>query len=291
MAVENNSIVYSFIVPHYNSPRDLKRCLDSIPHRDDVQVIVVDDNSDPDVVAVIRDYEALFSNSCFIFSKKNGGAGYARNLGLKRAIGKWIVFADADDYFHPCINDALDQYSDSLVDIVFFKGDSIDADTGQPSFRTHHLNTAFEKAAESGDFTQLLFFSAVYMRLISRDVIIKNDIQFNETQWANDVVFCAKLAASSSSYALSPLCIYCLTKSSNSLTCNMSCESQIVRLIENLSAAEIYRKFVPTDLIASDLFQRWKMIYKCRKVKAIAVLPKVIRCCRWNFVKELYKLR
>jgi glycosyltransferase involved in cell wall biosynthesis len=37
---------YSFIIPHKNCPDLLQRCVDSIPDRDDVQVIVVDDNSD-----------------------------------------------------------------------------------------------------------------------------------------------------------------------------------------------------------------------------------------------------
>ena len=41
-------IVYSFIIPHKNCPVLLNRCLDSIPIRDDVQIIVVDDNSDVD---------------------------------------------------------------------------------------------------------------------------------------------------------------------------------------------------------------------------------------------------
>ena len=39
---------YSFIIPHKNCPNLLQRCVDSIPERDDVQVIVVDDNSDAD---------------------------------------------------------------------------------------------------------------------------------------------------------------------------------------------------------------------------------------------------
>ena len=43
-------INYSVIIPHKNIPKLLQRCLDSIPVRDDLQVIVVDDNSDLDVV-------------------------------------------------------------------------------------------------------------------------------------------------------------------------------------------------------------------------------------------------
>jgi glycosyltransferase involved in cell wall biosynthesis len=39
-------INYSFIIPHHNSPKLLERCLNSIPQRDDIEIIVVDDNSD-----------------------------------------------------------------------------------------------------------------------------------------------------------------------------------------------------------------------------------------------------
>lgn len=45
-----SNINYSIIIPHKNIPQLLQRCLDSIPIRDDVQVIVVDDNSDTDKV-------------------------------------------------------------------------------------------------------------------------------------------------------------------------------------------------------------------------------------------------
>lgn len=41
---------YTIIIPHRNIPKLLQRCLDSIPHRDDLHIIVVDDNSDPDKV-------------------------------------------------------------------------------------------------------------------------------------------------------------------------------------------------------------------------------------------------
>ncbi len=43
-------ISYSIIIPHKNSAKLLQYCLDSIPIRDDVQVIVVDDNSEPEKV-------------------------------------------------------------------------------------------------------------------------------------------------------------------------------------------------------------------------------------------------
>ena len=43
----DDRINYSIIIPHRNIPLLLRRCLDSIPRRMDIQIIVVDDNSDP----------------------------------------------------------------------------------------------------------------------------------------------------------------------------------------------------------------------------------------------------
>ena len=41
---------YSFIIPHRNTPKLLQRLLDSIPERDDVEIVIIDDNSDNSIV-------------------------------------------------------------------------------------------------------------------------------------------------------------------------------------------------------------------------------------------------
>ena len=88
---------YSIIIPHKNIPDLLKRCLDSIPRRNDVQIIVVDDNSDPEKVD-FSNFPGVGEKCVEVYFTKEGkGAGFARNVGLKYAIGKWVLFADADD--------------------------------------------------------------------------------------------------------------------------------------------------------------------------------------------------
>src|SRR5690554_2433886 len=94
------SINYSIIIPHKNIPELLDRCLKSIPIRDDVQVIVVDDNSDPDKVDFFEFPGLNRHNTDVYFTKEKKGAGYARNVGLTKAIGKWLIFSDADDFFN-----------------------------------------------------------------------------------------------------------------------------------------------------------------------------------------------
>ena len=112
---------FSFIIPHKNTPDLLQKCLDSIPHRKDVEIIVVDDNSDPTKV----DFEHFpgLNDACVkvIFDKDGGGCSHATNIALNNATGKWIVRGDADDFFEPDIVKAMDEYADSNYDIIFLR--------------------------------------------------------------------------------------------------------------------------------------------------------------------------
>lgn len=100
---------YSFVIPHHNSPELLNRCLNSIPQRDDIEIIVIDDNSDEDKKPKLSRPDVKLIS---IDAEHTKGAGRARNYGLKEATGKWIVFSDADDFFIPSFIDVLDQYKD-----------------------------------------------------------------------------------------------------------------------------------------------------------------------------------
>src|SRR5690606_10038136 len=116
---------YSIIIPHKNIPKLLERCLWSIPRRDDLQIIVVDDNSDPALVD-FTNFPGL--NDPFvevIFTKEGKGAGYARNVGVSKAKGRMLLFADADDFFNYCIYDVLEEYKDNDIDLIYFKCNSL----------------------------------------------------------------------------------------------------------------------------------------------------------------------
>ena len=76
---------YSIIIPHYNIPNLLRRLLDSVPSRNDLEAIIIDDNSDSNAVD-FEQFPGLDKNNVkVIFDKKGGGGGYARNIGLKHA--------------------------------------------------------------------------------------------------------------------------------------------------------------------------------------------------------------
>ena len=120
--------LFSIIIPHYNIPDLLMRCLKSIPVTEDIQVVVVDDNS-PDVDTYLERYAELSRPYLeFVRTTKGGGAGYARNIGMEHAKGKWLLFADADDLYVDGMYDIICQWVDSDADIVFFKIQSVMSD-------------------------------------------------------------------------------------------------------------------------------------------------------------------
>ena len=125
-------ILYSIIIPHKDIPCLLQRCLDSIPPRDDVQIIVADDDSSPDVVDFAHFPGSDRTDVEILFTKEGRGAGYARNCGLARAKGRWLVFADADDFFLPGFLNVLDTYRNTDYDLITFRAETVDSDTLAP---------------------------------------------------------------------------------------------------------------------------------------------------------------
>lgn len=90
----------SVIIPIYNSALVLSRCLDSIlcqTYRN-IEVILVDDCSLDQSRRIMERYAEIDKRIKCIYSYQNGGAAYARNLGLDAATGDFIMFADSDDY-------------------------------------------------------------------------------------------------------------------------------------------------------------------------------------------------
>ncbi len=89
----------SLIIPVYNVEAFLERCLESVQNQTykDAEVIIVNDGSTDNSYKIIDDYVARNEN--FVTYKiENSGLGGARNYGLSKATGDYVVFLDSDDY-------------------------------------------------------------------------------------------------------------------------------------------------------------------------------------------------
>lgn len=89
----------SVIVPVYNVERYLKRCIDSIINQtySNLEIILIDDGSTDKSGAICDEYKEKNDN-LLVVHKENGGLSSARNEGLNRAGGDYIIFVDSDDW-------------------------------------------------------------------------------------------------------------------------------------------------------------------------------------------------
>ena len=209
------SINYSIIIPHKNIPKLLVRCINSIPERDDIQIVIVDDDSD-DADSYLEKYPELFRHDVeFVYTKEAKGAGYARNIGLKHAKGKWIVFADADDFFLPKWTEITDQYLDTDADVIQFRIEDI---ITYKDCRWH--NASFDEYAKGiiSDRDLLFFHNTCWAKMLKAEFIRNNEILFEEIKFGNDVFFGYKVAALANHITISQSAIYDLTYREGSLT-------------------------------------------------------------------------
>ena len=110
----------SIIIPVYNQEELVIRCLNSIPKRNDIEIIVINDGSTDNTKKVLNEYKKHYSKLKIISYDKNNGVSYARNKGIDKAIGEYILFIDSDDYINSDVfNDIVDNDL-GFVDIVFY---------------------------------------------------------------------------------------------------------------------------------------------------------------------------
>ena len=167
---------FSIIIPHKEIPDLLMRCLQSIPVSEDIQVIVVDDNS-ADADTYLERYPEL-SRPYLEFIRTTKG------VGLDHAKGKWILFADSDDFFVEDMYDIICSYVDSETDVIYFKSNSVlSADINREAKRNAHVNKIINQYLIDGDEWPIRAQMYVpWGKMVKRDVMVKHDIRFDEDE-------------------------------------------------------------------------------------------------------------
>ena len=215
-------IDYTIIIAHKNSPELLQYCLDSIPVREDVQVIVVDDDSSAEIVDFEHFPRWKGAHYQFFFTKEGKGAGYARNVGLEHAEGKWVFFLDADDYLLPEVNGIFDEEKETDADIIYFRTKAVMLeDRSSYSKRADFYNRLVDQYLESSDerVIRSLWLSAAN-KIIKLKLLQDHGIRFDEIRYSNDCFFSVKAGVCAEKIAVREKMYYCITESGSSLTSN-----------------------------------------------------------------------
>ena len=120
----------SFVIPAYNASETIVRCLDSIYNlplvESDFEVIIIDDCSMDNTIAIIKEYSKNHSNITLLSQSENHRQGAARNRGVDCAKAEYIVFVDSDDESDCGVVDALNLAKEYNLDIAVMNYVNVD---------------------------------------------------------------------------------------------------------------------------------------------------------------------
>ncbi|WP_028274912.1 glycosyltransferase family 2 protein [Atopococcus tabaci] len=165
----------SLIIPIYNTPKSkLIRCLESVMSLQNLsfEVLLINDGSDSYIEEVCLKFVSRFKNFKYMY-KPNGGVSSARNLGLKKARGSYIMFVDSDDILHAEKIDKkiLKNNPDTIIYDNIVNTQIKKTFCGNEDYVEH--DEAMELALTSNKL------NTVWGKLFKRKYILENNIIFN----------------------------------------------------------------------------------------------------------------
>ena len=167
--------LYSIIIPVFNSEKYLKNCLVSISNQkyDNFECIVIDDGSTDNSLKIARDFEK--DKRFKIFHQENTGVSSARNFGITKARGEYIIFVDSDD----------------TVTFDFFEK-ILRVNTGDalPFFYKNHSDCILKVSDFLEKLDSFNFLGAPWGKIFKRNILLKNSIFFpTEIDLGEDLCF------------------------------------------------------------------------------------------------------
>lgn len=219
----------SIIIPIYNVEQYLDECIQSILTQtwNDYEVILVDDGSTDKCPQMCDTYQEMYSNIAVIHNQ-NGGLSDARNAGLKKAQGKYVLFVDSDDYIkkgslkiiYECCKE------NDEPDIIFLSAEKVFSDGKIVKYDTVMNNQSLIRGKKSA-ITYLSgrekYPASAWSKLIKRKFLIENNIEFKKGQLSEDYEWTLSCILSAKSMAACNESYYCYRQNRvGSITENVS---------------------------------------------------------------------
>lgn len=187
----------SVILPVYNGETCLRQCLESIVSQTlkEIEIICVNDGSTDGTRNILAEYAGKDSR-IHIVDQENAGAGAARNHGLRRAVGEYLSFLDADDFFEPdMLESAYWKAKSGNAQMVVFGSDQYREDEdcfrevpwvirkhALPPYRPMNHRTFTENVFK-------VFVGWAWDKLFERQFVMEHELRFQEQRTSNDMLF------------------------------------------------------------------------------------------------------
>lgn len=192
-------VKYSFIVPVYNTEKYLGKCLDSLINQTykDFEIVIVNDGSLDSSEKIINQYAEKYKN-IVVLKQKNMGLSVARNNGVLKAHGKYLLFIDSDDYVENNLLDFVDKHIED-VDVLRFQ--ILEEDEGNNFIKTYSeigFDTLEGKLAFK-NITEYHYVELACCYVFKRKFFIDNNFKFKPGVFHED-------------YGLIPFVVYSASK-------------------------------------------------------------------------------
>ncbi len=182
----------SIIVPFYNSSNFLANCLNSFKKiNKETEIILINDGSSDNPDKIINAFKRNKNyNIKYISLKYNRGVSYCRNLGIKKAKGKYVYFIDSDDELYKnslrVIHKNLKRYNKDIFFI--FSKSLLDSKIDRNQFSKRNKKKDLLDSIDNFD----LFRATCWNFIIKKELIIKNRIYFGKSKIFEDQIFVTK---------------------------------------------------------------------------------------------------
>ena len=223
----------SVIVPVYKTENTVERCLKSISKQTfcDIEIVVVDDGSPDNALAIVKKY-ADQDSRIKIIQQKNQGLGAARNTGIKNSNGEYIACVDSDDYIHEQMLEKMYKaLIDNKADISICQADNVLYDKGKKIKSLGVYAIPGKKEVISGykavelqiNYIIPILFNSVCFKLIKKELFVQNGIWFPEKfRYAEDTPTSVGLFLKANKVALVRENLYYYVRENVSLTSSYS---------------------------------------------------------------------
>ena len=243
----------SIVIPAYNVERYIQECLDSVSAAmkqsdfEQTEIIVVDDGSTDGTGRIADECAARFPN-LRVIHQANAGVSRARNNGVWAAAGKYIIFADADDYFPPNSLSIVCDYLRENSGVDFLEYDYYELQDGTIT-------------AKSGDFVlpagkgQDIFHlwnkaslpsHMACTRAVSRELMLSHNLYFYEGIVNEDAELVPRVFAYAQKAAYLPVPVYVYRvgrEGSTMTTINRKLNYDLLKAIDSLIAFDSVNNF------------------------------------------------
>ena len=221
---------FSIIIPAYNVADYLENCVESILKQtyDNYEIIIVDDGS-TDETGKVADELLKQTKQINVVHQSNGGASKARNTGMKRATGDYILFLDGDDFWSDShfLKQIVSELTIKLVDVIIF---------GYSYYYDNEIKESpISRLKDFGEATNYgLFNGPNWNKCISKKLINKG-LSFPEDLVSEDSLYCSSIMKRMESFSVITSTQYMYRQNRAGSLTNVVKERNVLDTLEGIS--------------------------------------------------------